>query len=193
MAKIMDWELFASICDSLRSATSCPKTGPIIRYNTATLQYARPTVATPSSRFVLHFVTESFWTSKSGLRPAVIYINLLVLDQPRTSADLIPMSQSTRTLASGLRRASRTSIPQLQLPQTRQTRCLSLLACRHHEALIRMRKDAIRQRIQDIALSRRKFSCSTVQRHGHLDPPKPGEECVLGYVATAEIQELIPW
>lgn len=26
--------------------------------------------------------------------------------------------------------------------------------------------------------SRRKFSVTSIARHGHLDPPKPGEECV---------------
>lgn len=41
-----------------------------------------------------------------------------------------------------------------------------------------MRKDAIRQRITALEQSRRKFSFTPQQQHGHLDPPKPGEECV---------------
>lgn len=86
---------------------------------------------------------------------------------------LITMSH-TRALSSAFRRATQQRVPQY-LPRSRY---FSLLACRHHEAQIKMRKDAIRQRIQDFELSRRRFSQSAVQQHGHLDPPKPGEEYV---------------
>lgn len=81
------------------------------------------------------------------------------------------MSQTTRSLRSLFVRGTKAAIPQF-----RQARTFSFLTCRQHEQLIQQRKEAIRQRIQDLELSRRKFSLSSIQSHGHLDPPKPGEE-----------------
>lgn len=62
------------------------------------------------------------------------------------------------------------------VPLLRQARCFSFFACQHHELRIKQRKEAIRQKIQDLERSRRKFSSSSIQAHAHLDPPKPGEE-----------------
>jgi hypothetical protein len=50
-----------------------------------------------------------------------------------------------------------------------------------HHTTLQWRKDLIRIYLGDLARARRKFSTSSTQRHGHLDPPKPGEESV--YVA----------
>ncbi len=48
--------------------------------------------------------------------------------------------------------------------------------CRKHEAEIRARKSTIRSHIQALEQSRRGFSTSPRGPHGHIDPPKPGEE-----------------
>lgn len=40
------------------------------------------------------------------------------------------------------------------------------------------REESTRSRWGHLARTRRKFTTSSVQRHGHLDPPKPGEELV---------------
>jgi hypothetical protein len=48
--------------------------------------------------------------------------------------------------------------------------------CRRHEAELRTRKDQIRQHIRALEMGRRRFSITPVVKHGHIDPPKPGEE-----------------
>jgi hypothetical protein len=49
---------------------------------------------------------------------------------------------------------------------------------RRHVAEMQMKKDLIRNHIHALQTSRRKFSNSCALSHGHLDPPKPGEEYV---------------
>lgn len=41
-----------------------------------------------------------------------------------------------------------------------------------------MKKQSIRNHIYTLERARRKFSTSSALSHGHLDPPKPGEEYV---------------
>lgn len=96
----------------------------------------------------------------------------------RRSHDTLIMSNISRTVSTSLRPIARAALA----PRPVQTRCLSFLACRQHEAQIRIRRDAIRQRIRDLETSRRKFSVSSSQRHGHLDKPNPGEEYVSVYL-----------
>ena len=54
--------------------------------------------------------------------------------------------------------------------------------CQRHAAQIRARKISIRSYIRTLEQSRRKFSTSPPQRHGHIDPPKPGEELHIGII-----------
>jgi ferredoxin-2, mitochondrial len=54
--------------------------------------------------------------------------------------------------------------------------------CRHHEADIRARKSAIRNHIRALEKSRRRFSTSPHNAHGHLDPPKPGQERKVTFI-----------
>lgn len=49
----------------------------------------------------------------------------------------------------------------------------------HHRGTLCTRQ-RLRAQIEELARSRRRFSSSPGKWHGHLDPPKPGEECVLG-------------
>lgn len=44
------------------------------------------------------------------------------------------------------------------------------------------KRDAIRLHIQDLAQRRRKFSTQAALSHGHIDPPKPGEELYVTFV-----------
>lgn len=53
---------------------------------------------------------------------------------------------------------------------------------RQHDANLRAKKDAIRQHIRALEVSRRKFSGATAYRHGHIDPPKPGEELHVTFI-----------
>lgn len=52
----------------------------------------------------------------------------------------------------------------------------TLSACRRHQVEVRNRKDLIRDHIRVLEQGRRRFSTSPFQKHGHIDPPKPGEE-----------------
>src|ERR1700722_10325388 len=49
---------------------------------------------------------------------------------------------------------------------------------RQHAAEIKLKKELIRNHIYTLQSSRRKFSTSCALSHGHIDPPKPGEEYV---------------
>lgn len=53
---------------------------------------------------------------------------------------------------------------------------------RQHSANLRVKKDAIRQHIRALEVSRRKFSGTTTYNHGHIDPPKPGEELHVTFI-----------
>jgi hypothetical protein len=44
------------------------------------------------------------------------------------------------------------------------------------------RRDAIRTHIQDLAQKRRRFSTKAALSHGHIDPPKPGEELYVTFI-----------
>jgi hypothetical protein len=44
------------------------------------------------------------------------------------------------------------------------------------------RRDAIRTHIQDLAQKRRRFSTQAALSHGHIDPPKPGEELYITFI-----------
>ena len=48
--------------------------------------------------------------------------------------------------------------------------------CRRHQHDLNIKKDQIKSRIRLLELGRRRFSTSPAQKHGHIDPPKPGEE-----------------
>jgi hypothetical protein len=52
----------------------------------------------------------------------------------------------------------------------------SLTLCRRHQHEVAVKKNQIRDHIRALELGRRRFSTSPVQSHGHIDPPKPGEE-----------------
>ena len=57
----------------------------------------------------------------------------------------------------------------------------------HYHTTLRWRKELIRTYINDLARARRRFTTSSTQRHGHLDPPKPGEESVYTCLRTIEL------
>ncbi|KAK4944371.1 mitochondrial matrix iron-sulfur protein [Elasticomyces elasticus] len=44
------------------------------------------------------------------------------------------------------------------------------------------KKDQIRRHIRTLEFGRRRFSTSPSNRHGHLDPPKPGEELHVTFI-----------
>lgn len=73
-----------------------------------------------------------------------------------------------------LRTASRRGYGILHAHSPSMTRTLTI--AREHEAEIRARRDTIRHRIRALEHSRRRFGTSPHRAHGHLDPPKPGEE-----------------
>ena len=77
------------------------------------------------------------------------------------------VSHPTRKLGSATLRSS-------------QSRTFSI--CRQHEAEIRARKSRIRTHIQSLEQSRRRFSTSPRSSHGHIDPPKPGEELKVTFI-----------
>ncbi|OCT45863.1 hypothetical protein CLCR_01765 [Cladophialophora carrionii] len=52
----------------------------------------------------------------------------------------------------------------------------SLALFRRHQYELNVKKDQIRSYIRALEMGRRRFSTSPVQSHGHIDPPKPGEE-----------------
>lgn len=58
----------------------------------------------------------------------------------------------------------------------------SYSVCQRHAAQLRARKISIRSHIRTLEQSRRKFSANSSQRHGHVDPPKPGEELHIGII-----------
>jgi hypothetical protein len=53
---------------------------------------------------------------------------------------------------------------------------------RQHDANIRAKKEAIRHHIRALEDSRRRFSDTAIQEHGHIDPPKPGEELHVTFI-----------
>lgn len=57
-----------------------------------------------------------------------------------------------------------------------------LTRCRRHQAELEIKKDHIRQYIRTLEHGRRRFSTSPANRHGHLDPPKPGEELHVTFI-----------
>lgn len=80
------------------------------------------------------------------------------------------MSRCLSTRSAVLRAVRQTAQP-IRVPSARP-----LSHWRQHDADMRAKKDAIRQHIRALQHSRRRFSVGGVQRHGHIDPPKPGEE-----------------
>ena len=61
----------------------------------------------------------------------------------------------------------------LSISQHASTRSQSFMQCR---------RDAIRTHILDLARKRRRFSTQSALSHGHIDPPKPGEELYVTFV-----------
>lgn len=74
------------------------------------------------------------------------------------------------------RSVSRSASNRLRSLCSRSIQSRTFTICRRHEAEIRARKSTIRSHIQALERSRRGFSTSPHSSHGHLDPPKPGEE-----------------
>ncbi|OAL19441.1 hypothetical protein AYO22_09603 [Fonsecaea multimorphosa] len=54
--------------------------------------------------------------------------------------------------------------------------------CRRHQHELGIKKGLIRDHIRSLELDRRRFSTTQVTRHGHLDPPKPGEELKVTFI-----------
>ncbi|KIW18062.1 hypothetical protein PV08_02349 [Exophiala spinifera] len=52
----------------------------------------------------------------------------------------------------------------------------SVTRLRQHQAAVEHKKSQIRSHVRALEQGRRRFSTSPSTRHGHLDPPKPGEE-----------------
>ncbi|EXJ70063.1 uncharacterized protein A1O5_07136 [Cladophialophora psammophila CBS 110553] len=58
----------------------------------------------------------------------------------------------------------------------------TITLCRRHQHELGIKKDLIRGHIRSLELGRRRFSTTRVSRHGHLDPPKPGEELKVTFI-----------
>ncbi|KAJ4572597.1 mitochondrial matrix iron-sulfur protein [Exophiala dermatitidis] len=54
--------------------------------------------------------------------------------------------------------------------------------CRRHQAQVELKKDQIRQQIRILEQGRRRFSVTAAQKHGHITPPKPGEELHVTFI-----------
>jgi hypothetical protein len=67
-------------------------------------------------------------------------------------------------------------------PTTRGAFSRSFAICRHHDAALRSKKDSIRLHIRSLEESRRKITSTAVLRHGHIEPPKPGEELHVTFI-----------
>lgn len=78
---------------------------------------------------------------------------------------------AVRCLQPRITSRSRTAAPQIL---NRNVSALPL--CRRHQIELEAKKDQIRHQIRALELGRRRFSTSPRQNHGHIDPPKPGEE-----------------
>jgi hypothetical protein len=78
-----------------------------------------------------------------------------------------------------LRQYSRQAAP---LPTTSRASNRSFAICRHHDAALRSKKDSIRLHIRSLEESRRKITSAAALRHGHVDPPKPGEELHVTFI-----------
>jgi len=92
-------------------------------------------------------------------------------------------------------RAIATAVDLCTKPTSMQSRSISIqiMRSRHFTPIARStsivpqnftqcKRDAIRIRIQDLAQKRRRFSTQTTLLHGHIDPPKPGEELYVTFV-----------
>ena len=86
-------------------------------------------------------------------------------------------------------RCSRSLAPR-NLPQELRRTISSHFRCqsrtfsisRSHELQVQAKRSIVRQHIRALQESRRRFSTTTEQRHGHLDPPKPGFERHITYI-----------
>lgn len=58
----------------------------------------------------------------------------------------------------------------------------ALSTCRRHDASIRAKRESIRQHIRGLEAARRKFTSTPAVTHGHIDPPKPGEELHVTFI-----------
>jgi len=82
-------------------------------------------------------------------------------------------------VAGAIRQSTR---PAVSVPAPFRFSSRSFSLRRQHDAGIRAQKEAIRQRIRALEQSRRRFAVSSVQKHGHIDPPKPGEELHVTFI-----------
>jgi len=58
----------------------------------------------------------------------------------------------------------------------------ALTRCWRHRVEVDGRKEQIRRRIRTLEAERRRFSTSPSSAHGHIDPPKPGEELHVTFI-----------
>ncbi|KIW79677.1 hypothetical protein Z517_06291 [Fonsecaea pedrosoi CBS 271.37] len=58
----------------------------------------------------------------------------------------------------------------------------TITLCQRHQHELGIKRDLIRDHIRSLELRRRRFSTSHVSRHGHIDPPKPGEELKVTFI-----------
>jgi hypothetical protein len=68
------------------------------------------------------------------------------------------------------------------IPTTSRASNRSFAICRHHDATLRSKKDSIRLHIRSLEETRRKITSTAALRHGHIDPPKPGEELHVTFI-----------
>lgn len=78
------------------------------------------------------------------------------------------------------RSAALCAIRQSSKPLRASSRPFSLW--RQHDANVRNKKEMIRQHTRALEESRRRFSISAARNHGHIDPPKPGEELHVTFI-----------
>jgi len=90
--------------------------------------------------------------------------------------------------ASTLRSAPSTILFQAQFGAARHFHCsvtrkaTAITIGRRHQHDLNLKRDQIRNHINMLELKRRRFTTISAQRHGHVDPPKPGEELHVTFV-----------
>jgi hypothetical protein len=86
----------------------------------------------------------------------------------------------TSTLSRCLQLESQTLASRIRSRQIHVATASPLLRCRrHHRAELEFKKGQIRTQIRMLELGRRRFTTTPSRMHGHIDPPKPGEEYAI--------------
>lgn len=131
-------------------------------------------VASTSSIFSFHLEPRAKHTILDMSGPWRLHCSLSAFSQ-RCSASRTPLSASPQTSCRRLY-----FIPSQHLPWVSQLHGIN----DGYVPLVQPQSSNT-QRVTTFARARRRFSSSPIQRHGHLTPPKPGEEYVANRTIAA--------